>query len=495
MKLDAQGCRVSWPNEIDGNWSVDGDAALMGFNIGLPQRESTLSHQPSLEIPRLPIRMSSDALGEIGSETITGRPSRSSSGSSASLLRAPLPQHLTHEYSFEDTLTPTTSGIPSSVPSLSTSMTQSSFASGALEHGLSPPSAAISIHINMNELISSTKNKFTFNVSGTVIISKVVGMNNSSDLDNPTIPLPVFRVFEAEAETISTTVRNQCDGANVEVVGSDSSLTKGASKKSVIPSGSQVKCNTEGSEILIKPLLSSIRPPVKIEEQTVSLVRHTSPVALSQPSSPESMIALNRSRQLAQSAHFIGLRDGPLMIPWVLVDVVPIASAPQKWSYAVTLSMPTPVEVSSDWLEFGIAFPQGHRMLALVASGTPEVNLTSASVNGVPVRFETFEQLNEDSEKLSPGSSVEASGRRKWLRWVRVHVALAGALEIVYLVKNRASEARPDTRGKRKESQRNSAEVDVLLPMFSLPVGRYEVTVRPSSGMLQLHHFFKIGII
>ena len=81
--------------------NVDGDPALTGFNVGPPR--GPLSRQSSFEIPQMTIPSSSTSgPRRFGSETIPRPPSRSDSGSTASLLRPPLPQQPTNEYSLED---------------------------------------------------------------------------------------------------------------------------------------------------------------------------------------------------------------------------------------------------------------------------------------------------------------------------------------------------------------------------------------------------------
>ncbi|KAH8117079.1 hypothetical protein DFH11DRAFT_1579142 [Phellopilus nigrolimitatus] len=477
--LDAHGCHLTWPDDSDGRWNVDGDTALTGFSVGLPR--NPLSRENSLELPQLTIRETRDTSGLLSGEAPPNGPPRPSSRSSASLLRAPLPQQAVPEYSFEDSMTPTTSGLPSSVPSITTSMTRSSFGlSTASENTPYPPSTPITIHLDMSELLPSTKNKFTFNISGTVIVSRIPGIHDSqesSSMDSETLPLPLFRVFSAESESISTVVRNQCDSTHVEVLGSTNSLMNNRGKKTIVPNGSQVKCGLEGSEILVKPIAP--KPPVKMEEQASSIREHRASIAAtSRPSSPELLMsALQRSQRSERSVVF---RDGPLLIPWVSTDVVPVslAKGANTWSYAVTFSLPTPVDVPSEWLEFGLSLPP--ELSSLGSSPLPKVEVSCASVNGVPVRFETFGQSKSGAVDLSTAPADPS--KRRWLSWIRVHIALAGALEVVYIVTGQPNE-RAERNGKSKTNTRRHDVVNVFLPVFSIPVSRFEISLRRSSDV------------
>ncbi|KAL5476433.1 ZCCHC8_2 [Sanghuangporus weigelae] len=257
----------------------------------------------------------------------------------------------------------------------------------------------------MTEL-APTKNKLTLNISGTVLIAPGPGMPNLNDSGQTTLPLPTFRVFFAAKDNTITTIRNQCDTASVELINSGSPSTSGQShnprsrhsmsvsgsraKRMLVPSGSKAKCiSPESSEILVKPLAP--RTPAKAQEMSPQMLGRSVPrAAASLPGSPEPISAVLRS-QPARSTIF---RDGPLVIPWVTADVVPIIPSEsqslssrslQTWSYAVTLALPTPVDAGSDWLEFGLAVPPN----ASSTEPTPVIEVTCASVNGVPVRFET----------------------------------------------------------------------------------------------------------
>lgn len=478
VALDTHGCHVVWPNGVEGQWSVDSDpaAALTGFSVGLPERN--ISRQDSLEIPHMSLRSSP----EPGFKENAGMPSRSSSGSSTSLLRQQLPRQISTDISFEDSATPPTSALPSSLPSLATSMISS------VGYGLSPvgdsqsPSTPITLHMNMAELQPIGKNKFTFNVSGTLVVSRSPGMQDSIESSGwDTIPIPVFKMPSAENETISTTVRNQCDGANVEVLGSTTSSRQGQSKKTVVPNGSQLRCGSEGSEILVKPIKSKV--PVKEEandQLTPSLLRtrRVASGSVSQPASPESVSALDASRRLPT------YRDGPLIIPWVTAEAVYLPSeGDRSWKYGVTLSMPTPLDGSSEWLEFGLALPKELELFSTISrTNVPKVEVACASVNGVPVRYETYGHFEPEEPDTSVEDSLSAE-KRAWLTWMRVYINIPGALEVVYSVEGKQVE---DRKGKRKASITNAADVIIFLPMFSIPIGKFSVVVQPHSGKLSL---------
>ncbi|KAI5119935.1 hypothetical protein M0805_002124 [Coniferiporia weirii] len=468
--LDANGCRITWPGNSDGQWAVDGDPALTGFTVGLPQ--STLTRQNSLELPQMTIRESPDVSGLLTGETLPN--GRGPSTSSASLLRAPLPtRQVSAEYSFEDSMTPTTSGLPSSVPSITTSMTRSSFGLDDMSERIArPPSTPITLQINISDLMPSAKNKFMFNISGTVIVSQSMAMYDSRDSLGTTLLLPIFRVFSAEKESVSNAVRNQCDGADVKLLESTDSLPSSKAKGTAVPYGSQVKCGLEGSEILVKPVV-----PKAVEEQSFSSRRGDHSLAMtSRPSSPELASAV------LQSQRSVVFRDGPLVIPWVNADVVPLSPSKERklWSYAVTVSLPTPVDGPSEWLEFGLSLPSEFSVSG--ALPMPEVEVICASVNGVPIRFEALGQTASGTNNLStPGAA--SSSKQRWLSWVRVHIVLVGALEVVYIVKGQPGNEAHGRRGKEKAAKDGDDEVNVFIPVFSIPVSRFEISLRHSSDV------------
>src|SRR6202011_594970 len=95
----------------------------------------------------------------------------------ASLLRAPLPAANVAEYSFEGS-TPSLSGsgTMSSIDSLpQPTPEEGTRPSSALniyaDSNIRPPAVPITIHINMNDLLLPAKNVFTFNISGTILVT------------------------------------------------------------------------------------------------------------------------------------------------------------------------------------------------------------------------------------------------------------------------------------------------------------------------------------
>ena len=480
--LDAHGSRAVWPSGNEGQWSIDGEPAeaLTGYFAGTPTK--AVSRQESLEIPQMSLRASP----EPGT-------SRASSGSPASLLRQQLPRQISTDVSFEDSNTPPTSAITSSIPSLATSMIQSSinYATSPIDEGHSP-STPITLHLNMNELQPNGKNKFTFNISGTIVVSRTPGMADSMDSSSlDTILIPAFRIPSADNESISTTVRNQCDGATVEILGSQLGSTQGRSNKTLVPNGSQARCGTEGSQILVRP----VSPKTTIKEETddqmtPSLLRTrrmtSDTVSQSTPTSPD-----GAAGALGHSRRSLPFREGPLIIPWVAVEVVPLPTQTDRgWKYAVTLSMPTPVDGPSEWLEFGLALPKNLELFATISrTSVPVLEVACASVNGVPVRFESYGHLKpEDLEVATedPLATIKGDGtfeKRTWLGWIRVYASLPGALEVVYTVEGKQTD---DRKGKRKASNVNAADVPILVPMFSIPIGKLSASIQCPAGGLFL---------
>ncbi|KLO19143.1 hypothetical protein SCHPADRAFT_992919 [Schizopora paradoxa] len=470
--LDNQGCQVDWPSIGEGQWSIDGDPAMAGFNIGPPR--GTLSRQSSLELPTMTIATNGHSRSSTQDDI---RTIPSQSGSTASLLRIPIPSQATTEYSFEDTplMTPATSDMPTSVASLTPFGSRSSSLANAFpsetEHERKQPTTPITLHINMNELPPSPKNKFTFNVSGTVTITRPPATSESqysvsTSSDNASIQLPMFRVISCDQAEENTYVRNQCDGANVELVNSGtggSTISQDKRevprRKVVVSPGSQTKCGLEYSEIIVAPLQPS--SPVKLEESLTPLDnRIASPV--SRPSS---------SRSNHQDRKGKSRVDSPAIVPWVVAKISPLSSDEQLWSYAGTLSLPTPVSDKSQWIEIGFAMPSSSLISVL------DISIICTSISGVPVLHETLGKLREAEKDEFDDSVAE---KQRWVMWVRVNVAFQGTLDIVYAAKISKS---PKEIGK-KDKKRGKEEsiCPLFLPHFFVPVARLQVDVGASTG-------------
>lgn len=247
-------------------------------------------------------------------------------------------------------------------------------------------------------------------------------------------------------------------------------------------------------------------------------------------------------------------RDGPLMIHSVVVTITPTANTKgrkkagrgkgkREWKvpkeYAVRVCLPVPADADSDWVEFGLALPlettsddgghsshssstvQGNGTINGFAnghahangstlqvptekmgmmtrgkkdrgtlSGGDRVRVASASVESVPVKFETYAAMKPHSDLEKLDVPFEGVSGREWNSWVKVHVGEAegGMVEVVYLVDVAEDEKEEglmkSARWKGKEKERDTGEpvMDVLLPIFSLPVGRLEVHIEAQTG-------------
>ncbi|TDL24918.1 hypothetical protein BD410DRAFT_766513 [Rickenella mellea] len=465
--LDTQGCKIFWPSDGEHQWQVDGDTGFTGFDVGSPIKSLSPSRQPSMDFPQLIIQESSPR--DPGQRPVGSRTSSlSTTGSTASLLRAPLPQQSVQEYSFENS-TPTTSAAPSTVSSLtpSSSVVNGFGTTSEYEPNTRPPSVPITIHLNMNDLSPPAKNTVTFNISGIIVVTPPpyggASTLSQSDFisDAIVVPLPAFRVLTADNEIISTTVRSRSENATVEVSGPPGSST---SRGTNLPNGSQMKCGSKSAKIAVRPV--HVESPIEVEEPSVSVQSHiTSPRSASLVSMP----ADRSTREM--SPH----RDGPLIIPWVITKVIPLHTelSDGSLSYAIKVSLPAPVDGPSEWLEFGLAMPPSGSQWD--SSNPSQVDVVNASISDVPVRFEAFGQLRRESSELKLLSgSTDVTEKRKWLTWVRICCRESGPLEVLYTVTYPKGEYGHMSKGKGRAVE---PDTNVFLPFFALPVARMEVIV------------------
>ena len=179
------------------------------------------------------------------------------------------------------------------------------------------------------------------------------------------------------------------------------------------------------------------------------------------------------------------------MIPSLDITVTPLLSVAFALpnAYAVRVCLPAPADADSEWLEFGLAQPSPNSSVSSLkdvdGSDQPRVDIASASVDGVPVRFETSAVVQQEHGDLA-GLEVpfeEMSGK-EWITWVRVHIGANGGslVQLDYVVKipEGKNENASHPKGKRKPTE--SAVLDVFLPTFQLPVGRLVVNVELDRG-------------
>jgi hypothetical protein len=484
--LEAKGSDVSWAEGSPTEWVVGGGLGYTGFDVGVPRQAGPESRTSSLDSnsPQNLVSSSSPQGGPF-------QPSRlNSTASTASLLRAPLPAQNVAEYSFEGSTATLASssqmGTISSMSSLIPASTHSSFNSQPR-----PPGVPITLHININEIIPPAKNVFTFSISGTIILtarptlsrSNAQGSNPSlmhsgaenKDPDPEPVVLPRFTVLAADSETTTITVRNEVEGApaTVEVYNSTGDIHRDAqARKTVLQKGSSTKCADDGGRIAFKSInlpRSNTRPP-----HSPSRPRTPSGHVLPRIASNSSlgrMIYPPRPK-----------RDGPLIIPSVVVTVTPLVHEGDILpdSYAVRICLNAPAETDSEWLEFGLAQPGVTTPLLGGNDGRPpRVVIVSASLEGVPVKFETTAAAKQETSGL--GVPFEELSGQEWVSWVRVHIgAVGGGAAIVeYVVKEKQDEA-SEKKGKAKAKNKNL--LHIFLPTFSLPVGRLDINIDTFSG-------------
>jgi hypothetical protein len=342
----------------------------------------------------------------------------------------------------------------------------------------------------MNDLIPHSNNNFTFNISGVVLVSprpkrsQESSISSDDDLEYHAQPLsmPKFRIVYTETETVSTVVRNEVADSIVDVYG-PGSIQDVDVRKTVLHKGGVAKCGTEDRRIVLRPVAVTIPGRVKKENLDINLSRANSPP--SRPRTPNGSAATRYASNSALKQMASTLkpkRDGPLMIPSVVTIVTPLVmgEADLPNAYAVKVSLPAPSDANSEWLEFGLA-QSGD------TDRPPQVEVASASLEGVPVRFETTAAVKQ--EKTSEGSNVpfdQMSGK-EWLSWIRIHVGDLGGgqVEVVYLTKAKANSSVTNIK-KVKTKAVDVTDFDVLLPTFSLPVGRLEVNIESQFGMFNL---------
>src|ERR1700733_2058269 len=113
VALEAKGSDVAWVEGLEPKWSVGGGTGYTGFDTGAPPKSP--SRQPSKESPETFISPSTPD----GRSSFVMFSRRSSTSSTASLLRSPLPATNIADYSFEgSTASLTASGTMSSIGSL-----------------------------------------------------------------------------------------------------------------------------------------------------------------------------------------------------------------------------------------------------------------------------------------------------------------------------------------------------------------------------------------
>ena len=484
VSLEAKGSDISWAQGYSNQWEIQGGPGYTGFDSGSSDKYNGSNSRSSSfgsNGPQMPAGQDSGA-----------RPSLrvSSTASTSSLLRAPLPSQNIADYSFEasNAAMPLTSSSPfgtlSSIPSLPTS----SSSNPAQPPQIRPPGSPIMLHLNINELQHPLNNIFTFTISGTVVVTArqpLARVNGASSfpvdklLDPEPINLPCYTVLAADSESTTITVRNEVGRASVEVFHPTGNIhTDAQARKTVLQTGGFTRCGEDGGRIALR-FFEGFNMDGDIRERP--LIRPRTPTnnlaTRGSSSTPASLISIPSRAK----------RDGPPIIPSVQTNIIALAQVGGKvpTDYAVRVCLKSPQLIGSEWLEFGMGY--GSKADATSQSHTsedkqyPKVHIICASLDGVPVRAEMTKVLTPDIA----GSSFEELSKKAWICWGKVYTGTSGgSLVVDYIVKDCQSDF-PD-KGKKKASSSNEMEMNIVLPTFFVSVARLEAIIDLVPGQLPM---------
>lgn len=480
--LEAKGCDISWPQGFPTQWEVSGSAGYTGFDHGCFSTPSTINSRASS------MESSLSRPSDIASPESTASPysTARTSTSSASLLRAPLPAHNVADYSFEgsnDTMSSTLSpGATSSMASLTVPSISS--LSQPKTHS---PGSPITLHLDINELQPPIKNVFNLRITGTILLTprttlaRMNGLNGSNSsasgkhTEQEPVMLPRFTILAADSESTSTIIRNESDGILVEVFNPNGDIHQDPqTRKTILQKNGFTRCGEDGGRISLKysvetrhPSTSngSARPPSRPRTPSNTMNRVSSNSNL-----PRTIVS-TRSK-----------RDGPPIIPWVKANVTALAPDADMFptGYAIRLTLPTPVGLESEWLEFGIANASLMNNQDLYSKSVQhKVHIICASLDGVPVKAETSKASTAGLDAVTGVAQFEDIGGKSWLCWGKVNIgtSISGDITIDYIVKEQDV---PLEKGKNRANE--SSAFNILLPTFFVSVARLEVFIDSIPG-------------
>lgn len=485
--LEATGCEVSWAKGSDSGWDVLGGAGYTGHEIdGAEQphtEKQTSFDMPTMTISHLPTPATPN--GHTSSR-------HSSISSTSSLLRAPLPPQNVPEYSFESS--PTTPGSEVGLSSVFYTTTENDTreptrASSVVqsESDAPLPSLPITLHLNINDLLPPNKNVFTFSIKGIVLVTPRTPEGDesphTSDADDKSkgllVSLPRFRILAADTEQIETAVRNNIDSPTDVVEVCSSSDPK--ARKVELVRGARTRVSSRGGFVSLRPLRVQLpRTPVSIQSPT----RRDS---ISRPTEYQRTPSLHRaaSSSALREKALKPVRDGPLMLPYVHAIVTPLSTGGDSIprAYAACIKLPAPSDADNEWLDFGLGHVSSPQSTEKGSAGPVHVQIVAASLDGVPVKFETTSVATREP---STGSTLvfEQMSGKEWETWVRVRTGSSscGNVEITYIVNEHNNDPRRK-KGKGKEWATTAGSgLDIILPSFSIPVGRLQVDIATPSG-------------
>ena len=489
VSIEAKGSDISWAQGYSNQWKIHGEPGYTGFDSGFSDKHNEDNSRASSfdsNGPQMPARQDS------GMRPLPMRVS--STSSTSSLLRAPLPSQNTTDCSFEGsnaTMPPTSLspfGTMSSITSLPTSLSSNPIQSSQIHS----PGSPITLHLNMNELQHPLNNIFTFTISGTVVVtarqtlSRVNGLGSSHSfpvdklLDPEPIILPRYTVLAADSESTTITVRNEVDRASVEVFHPTGNIhTDAQARKTVLQTGGFTRCGEDGGRIALRFFEGS---DVNGDIPDRPLIR---------PRTPTNNLPTRGSSSIPTSLSSIpsrAKRDGPPIIPSVQANITTLAhdGGTVPTDYAVRVCLKSPQLIGSEWLEFGMGY--GSKTDATSQSHVteetqhPKVHIICASLNGVPVRAEMTKASTPDTAGIT--ASFEELSKKAWICWGKVYsgTSAGGSIVMDYIVKECQSNL-PD-KGKKRASSSNEVKMNIVLPTFFVYVARLEVVVDLMPGKL-----------
>jgi hypothetical protein len=442
--LDTGGCELFWPDNTEPRWTVTGSTGFTGWDAGA-SRTSSIKRDPSIR---------RDPSNESDVYPHTRAPSFNTT--STSLLRQPLPGQVTTDFSFESAASTPTGSLISSVSSLHGG--QGSGSEQAAEDAPRPPAAPLTLHVNMNDLLPTSRdgNTLTFQVAGTVLV--LPPDNGAEAVGAGVFMLPRFRVLAADGSVTHTMVRNEAHDAVLEIFLPKGDLRDAQTRKTVLQRGARTRCGPDGARIALRPVNSPLQGPQTPRARGADRERGSSRVRAS------SVVRRGYEDTSRVERRLRPRRDGPPIIPTLLAEVALLhrKDSARPDVHAVRLMFPTPdLGDESEWLEFGLARERG-------VVGHQRAEIVCASIEGVPVRMET------SSAQSSGGNNISGD----WLCWVKIKVGnnIGATVVVDYVVQ----EETPS--GETRKGISAPIRWHLLLPSFSYPIGRYEVSIEKPHG-------------
>ncbi|KAF8499948.1 hypothetical protein JB92DRAFT_2816967 [Gautieria morchelliformis] len=446
VALDVKGRRVSWIDDKGGGWTVSGKDAFSGL------------YSDASPPGYLSRKVSFDSGSSAFLSTLANRSTVTPSRGTASLLRAPLPNETTPDYSFENSpnATPPAVGPSSSNPAPAADQ-ETSISSPDIS-----PGKPVTIKVNLLKLLPPGKNELHFSLRGLVLIDTE---------DEDFVTLPTFHVLGSDREKVDNVVSSHTTDSIVQV-GSQVASTP----RRTLRVGEEVRCE-DGVGLVLRPWESPAGPS-------------SSPSTSRTPVKPE---ILSRSHPtdlphvetVPNAVTPKPARSPSSQLPCVSTTVTPLVNSGQH-THCVRMSIPV-YSLDADTIEFGLALPQQ----SSAVPQTSVVDMLYASYAGKQVSVE-LRPLGATPDPSGSDVPVESQVTGEIQFIVVVHLedveADTGTVEVVYLV-GEEDGAPQGIAAKNKGKAKADIDVDVLLPCFELPVAQYQVEIDcPSSFTPYVKH-------